>query len=180
MSPGHALYAVIITSAMAKVMFSSLSVACLSVCPSVRPFVCVSVCLSVCLSLSNIREKRLNWFSWTFQSRWDLIQGTIGNIFRMFRLTPWTKDLFPTFSEQSTPLNSIAEKTVKQIFMKFSEKDGHDTGSNLEHFRDVTVNPFNPGSIYLFPGSVFVSNIMENGWTAFHEFFMKRQAWHKK
>ena len=45
--------------------------------------------------------------------------------------------------------------------MKFSEKDGYDTGSNLEHFRDVTVKPLNPGSIYLFPGSVFVCNIME-------------------
>ena len=45
--------------------------------------------------------------------------------------------------------------------MKFSEKDGHDTGSNLEYFQDVTVYPLNLGSIYLFPGSVFVCNIME-------------------
>ena len=58
----------IVTSAMAKVMFSSLSVA-------------GFVCLSVCLSVSNITEKRLNGFSWNFQGWWDLIQGTIGNIF---------------------------------------------------------------------------------------------------
>ena len=45
--------------------------------------------------------------------------------------------------------------------MKFSEKDGHDTRSNLEYFQDVAVNPLNPGLIYLFPGSVFVCNIME-------------------
>ena len=45
--------------------------------------------------------------------------------------------------------------------MKILEKDRNDTGSNLEHFRDVTVNPLNPGSIYLFLGSVFVCNIME-------------------
>ena len=45
--------------------------------------------------------------------------------------------------------------------MKFSEKDGHATGSNLDYFRDVTVNPLNSGSIYLFPGSMFVYNIME-------------------
>ena len=64
--------------------------------------------------------------------------------------------------------------------MKFSEKDGHDRGSNLEYFRDVTINPFNPGLIYLFPGSVFVYDIMENGRKDFHEIFMKRQAWHKK
>ena len=57
--------------------------------------------------------------------------------------------------------------------MKFSEKDGHGhgTGSNLEYFRDVTVNPLNLGSINLFPGSVFVCKTMENGWTDFHEFF---------
>ena len=86
------------TSAMARVMFSSLSVA-------------LSVCLSVCL-LAALRKKRLNGFSWNFQGRWDLIQ--------------------------------------ERIFMKCSEKDGRDTGSNLEHFRDVTVNPLNPGSIYYF------------------------------
>ena len=45
--------------------------------------------------------------------------------------------------------------------MKFAEKDGLDTSSNLEQFRDVTVNPLDPGSIYLFPGSVFVCNVME-------------------
>ena len=31
----------------------------------------------------------------------------------------------------------------------------------LEHFRDIVVNPLNPGSIFLFSGSVFVSNIIE-------------------
>ena len=58
-------------------------------------------------------------------------------------------------------LSSIAETRVERISMKFSEQDGPDTGSNLEHFRDIMINPLNPGSIYLFPGSVFVCNIME-------------------
>ena len=75
---------VIFTSAMAKVMFSSLPVTCLFVCLSACLSVCLSVCMSVCLSVINITEKRLNGFSWNFQGRWDLIQGTIGNIFRMF------------------------------------------------------------------------------------------------
>ena len=55
--------------------------------------------------------------------------------------------------------------------MKFSEKDEHDTGSNLEYFRDVTVNPLNPRSIFLFPGSVFVYNIMEKRVNGFSWFF---------
>ena len=45
--------------------------------------------------------------------------------------------------------------------MKFSEKDGLDTRSNLKDLGDVTVNPLNPGAIYLFPVSVFVCNIIE-------------------
>ena len=68
------------TSAMAKVMFSLLSVA-----------------LSVRLSVSNITEKRLNGFSWNLQGRWDFIEETIVNIFNMFHLTPWTQDFFPLF-----------------------------------------------------------------------------------
>ena len=31
----------------------------------------------------------------------------------------------------------------------------------MTHFRDVTINPLNPWLIYVFPGSVFVCNIME-------------------
>ena len=50
-----------------------------------------SVCLSVCLPVSNITEKRLNGFSLNLQGRWDLIQGAIGNIFRIFHVTPWTQ-----------------------------------------------------------------------------------------
>ena len=50
---------------------------------------------------------------------------------------------------------------IEPIFMKFLEKDRLDTRSNLEHFRDVAVNPLNPESIHQFSGSVFVCNIME-------------------
>ena len=55
--------------------------------------------------------------------------------------------------------------------MKFSEKDGHDTRSNLEYLRDVTINPLNPGLIYLFSGSVFVYNIMEKRVNGFSRIF---------
>ena len=52
-------------------------------------------------------------------------------------------------------------KTDEWIFMKFLRKFGHETRKDLEHFGDVAVNSFDPGSIFLFSGSVFVSNIME-------------------
>ena len=38
-------------------------------------------------------------------------------------------------------------------------KDGHETRKNLDHFMDVVDNPLNPGSIFLFPESVYVSDI---------------------
>ena len=45
--------------------------------------------------------------------------------------------------------------------MKFSTKVGHETRNNPEHFKDVAVNPLNPGLIFLFPELVFVSIVME-------------------
>ena len=77
---------------------------------------------------------------------------------------------FVSTSEESMSVSSIAEKTVEQIFMGFLEKDGHDSGSNLGQFMDVAVNPLKPGSMYLFPGTVFVCNIMENGERIFMKF----------
>ena len=45
--------------------------------------------------------------------------------------------------------------------MIFLGQVGHGTWNNLEPFRNVTVNPLNPRSIFLFSGSLFVSIIME-------------------
>ena len=59
-------------------------------------------------------------------------------------------------------------------------KDSHDTKRNWNNFWDVMVNPLNPGSIYVFPGSVFLCNIMEKWVNGFSWNFMKRQARHKK
>ena len=51
-------------------------------------------------------------------------------------------------------------KKNKRIFMKSSGKVGHETRNTLKHFRDLGVNPLNPGSILIISGSVFLSNIM--------------------
>ena len=63
------------------------------------------------------------------------------------------------FSEKSMAVSSIAEKTVERIFKHFLENGGHVTMNNLVHLRDVTVNPLNPGSIYIFHLSMFVNAI---------------------
>ena len=60
-------------------------------------------------------------------------------------------------------VSNIVGKTDEPIFMKSLAKVAHETRTNLEHLRDVAVNLLNPGSIFLFPGSVFVINIMQNG-----------------
>ena len=48
-----------------------------------------SVCLFVCLSVDNIKEKCVKGFSWNFQDRSGLIQGTIWKTWKVSRLTPW-------------------------------------------------------------------------------------------
>ena len=52
------------------------------------------VCLSVSLCVSNITEKRVNGFSWNLQGKWNLVQGTIWEVFGMFYWTPWTQENF--------------------------------------------------------------------------------------
>ena len=149
---------------MAKVMLSSLSFA----------------CLFVCLSVSNITEKRLNGFSWNFQSRWDLIQGTIGNIFRMFHLTPWTKDFFPTFTEQPMPLSSIAQKRFNRFSWNFQKRRDMTQGAIWNIFGMLLLTLCILGRfIYFLDPCLFVI-LWKNGWADFHEIFMKHQAWCKK
>ena len=109
--------------------------------------------------------KRLNGFSWNFQCRWDLVQGTIRNIFRLLYLTSRAQNCF--FFGGIRDCSQYCGKTFERIFMKFSAKHGHETRNNLKHFRDVVVNTLNSGLIFLFPGTVFVSNIMEEGMNGF-------------
>ena len=126
---------------------------------SVCLFVSLSVCLSVCL-LATLRKTDERIFM-----KFSVEVGLDArNNLKHFKDAPFNAlntALFLDFSEDSMFVSSIAEKTVERFFMNFSEKDGHDRKRNLEHFRDVAVNPLNPGSIYLFRGSVFVCNIME-------------------
>ena len=51
------------------------------------------VCFPVCL-LATLRKNVWTDFSWNLQGRWNLIKGTIWNIFGMFHLTPWTQEVF--------------------------------------------------------------------------------------
>ena len=71
----------VIISAMAKVMFSSLSIA----------------CLSVCLSASNMTENGWTDFHEIFRVGGTLYKEQFGNIFRMFHLTIWIQDFVPHF-----------------------------------------------------------------------------------
>ena len=69
----------------------------------------------------------------------------------------------------------------KRIFMKFSTKVAHEAKNNMEHFRDVAVNPLNTGSIVLFSGFVIFGNIMEKAdKRIFMKFVNKCRRQHKK
>ena len=58
-------------------------------------------------------------------------------------------------------------------FSSNSKNVRNETRKNLKHFWDVVVKSLDPGSIFLFSGSLFVSNIMEirlNGFSCnFHD-----------
>ena len=141
---------------------------------------CPLLCLFVCLSFSNITEKWLNGFSRNFQGRWDLIQGTIGNIFKMLHLTPWTQDFFPHFSEQSMPLSSNAEKRLNGFSWNFQKRTGMTQGAIWKIFGMLRLTPWMLGRFISFLDPCLFVILWKNGGTDFHEICMKRQAWHKK
>ena len=63
-------------------------------------------------------------------------------------------------------------KTDELIFIKKClAKVRDDIRNNLELIGHVGVNPLNLGLICLFSGSVFVSNIMEERGSDFHDFY---------
>ena len=75
----------------------------------------------------------------------------------------YTKLLFMCFFfKEKRVYEQRKGKMDERIFMIFFGK-GHETMKNLKHFGEIALNPFNPGSIISFSGSVFVSYIMENG-----------------
>ena len=131
----------------------------------------------VCLPVNNITEKRLNGFSCNFQGRWDLMQGTNGNVFRMFYLTPWTQKFFPTFSES---LSSIAEKRSNGFSWHFPKRTDMTQAATVSICGMLRLTPWILGRfIYFLDPCLFVI-LWKNGWMDFHEIFMKRQERHKK
>ena len=64
-------------------------------------------------------------------------------------LTPWVL-FFSVLSRKFVSVSKYYGKTDERIFMNFSEKVGHQTRDDLEHFRDIAVNPLNPGLIFFY------------------------------
>ena len=62
--------------------------------PSGESYVFISVGSCVCLPVSNITEIHVYGFTWNFQGRWNLVQGTLWNIFGMVRWTPSIQEIF--------------------------------------------------------------------------------------
>ena len=126
----------------------------------------------VCVSTIS-RENGWPEFHENFQDGLGMIQG-IGWQMRgvgvMFN--PWIQGFFFCVFKEMCVCFQHYKNTFSQIFMKFSATVGHENRTNQKPFWDDAVKPLNPGSILLFPGSILVSDILENGWTGFHEIFM--------
>ena len=63
--------------------------------------------------------------------------------------------------QQRLDMRQYHGKTDEWIFMKFSGYVDYDTRNNLEHFGGDAFNPLDTGFIFLFSGSLFISNIMK-------------------
>ena len=150
---GYVFIAVRFTSAMAKVMFSSLSVA-------------FSVCLSVCLSVSNITGKRLNGCSWIFQ----------GNIFRMFHLILWTQAFFALFRRNPRLLTALGKKRLNGFSWNFQNKTDLTQGTIWNTFGILRLTPWILRRFIYFLDLCLFVILWKNGWMDFHEIFMKRQT----
>ena len=151
---------------MAKVMFSSLSIA-------------LSVCLSVCL-LVTFRKN-----GWT----------DFHEIFRVGGI--WYTEQLGTFSGCSNkPLEHMifsplfrSNPCLIAALQKNGWRDFHEIfrkRSDMTHWAIWTIfgmlllTPWILGGFIYFMVPCLFEMLWKNGWTDFHEIFMKRQAWHKK
>ena len=80
--------------------------------------------------------------------------------------------IFHFFSKKSMHISSITGKRMHGC----SVKVGHETKNNLEHFRNVAINPLIPDRFFYFMGPRLLAISWENGWADFHEIFMVCQA----
>ena len=133
-------------------MFSSLLVS---------RFVCLSGCLFVCLTLSNITGKRMDRFSWNFQDTMGKIQETIWYISWMVCFTPLYTGFLFIFFQGNQCLWASLRKNGWTDFREFFRKGRTWGKEQSRHIRDLVVNLLDPGLIFQFSGSVFVSSIME-------------------
>ena len=131
---------------------------CFHLCWFVSLFVCVFVSF---LSVSNITGKHMGRFSSNFQDMLGKIQGAIWKIWRVVCLTTSMQVFFYIIFKEIHVSEQYWGKTDERISMKFLGKVGHETRNNLKHLWDLASNTLSPGSIFLFSGSLFVSNEME-------------------
>ena len=88
--------------------------------------------------------------------------------------------LFPTFSEKSMAPSSITEKRLNGFSWNFPKRTDLPQGAIWNIFMMLRLTPWILGRFfYVLDPCLFVI-LWKNGWTDFHENFMKCQARHKK
>ena len=140
---------------------------------------CPSICLFACL-WTTLRKKRVNGFSWNLQDRSGMIHGTIWKIWGVSRLTPWVLGYLYCVLRKSVSVTNITGKRMNGFSWNFQQRSDMRQGMIYNIFGMLRLTSWIHGRFFLLRGSVFVSNVMENEWTDFHEFFMKCQGRPKK
>ena len=141
----------------------------------VRCFVCSSVCL-----LATLRKTAERIFMKFFREGGTWYKEQLAT-FQGWTFSLLNTEFFPSFfSEQSMPLSSIAEKRLNDFSWNFQKRTDMTQGAIWNIFGMLRLTPWILGRfIYFLDPCLFVI-LWKNGWTDFHEIFMKRQAWHKK
>ena len=85
--------------------------------------------------------------------------------------------IFFIFFKEIRVYEQHTEKTDKQTFMILYDNSDKRRGTIYDIFGMLRLNPWIRDR---FSGSMFISNIMDNRWTDFHEIFIMCQARHKK
>ena len=132
---------------------------------------CPLLCLFVCLSVSNITDNSWTDFHEIFR---------VGETWYKEQFNPLNPGFFPTFSEQPIPLSSIAEKQSNGFSWNFQKGTDMPQGAGWNIFGMLRLTPWILGRFIYFLDQCYIVILCRNGWTDFHDFFMKRQAWHKK
>ena len=114
-------------------------------------------------------------FFWRGGGMWNLVPETIWNIYGMFRLTPWTHEMFFNIFAEIRVCKQHYGKMNERIVMKFSANFAHEA-RNVQG----TIWVLKTGSLFDILDLWLLEILWKSGQTDYPEIFMKCWGQHEK